>query len=61
MFAWQRARQVIPALEEEVRRHKTPYADTLRQHIRDMQHPIPSVHYAAAAPVTPMGDSHRQW
>ncbi|WP_119068607.1 tetratricopeptide repeat protein [Aggregatilinea lenta] len=30
--------KVIPALEEEARRHKqTPYADTLKEHVRDMQ------------------------
>ncbi len=30
--------KVIPALEEESRRHKqTPYAETLKDHVRDMQ------------------------
>jgi len=32
------APQAIPALEEEARRHKqTPYGETLKEHIRDMQ------------------------
>jgi len=44
------APKVIPALEEEVRRHKqTPYADTLREHIRDMQHLIAQRPLHAAA------------